>query len=95
MLGDIGENLVDGRRIGDVAMAGDKGAEFRRQRFDALLERLALIGQRDFGAMLDTGLGDAPGNRTIVRDAENKAALAGHEALSTRHVSALRKVSAL
>ena len=72
--------------VGHVAMAGDMRAEFGGQRLDALLEGVALIGQRDLGALVGAGLGDAPGDRPIVGDAEDQAALAGHQALSTRHM---------
>ena len=92
VLGDVVEDRIERCRIGHVAMAGDMRVEFRSQRLDALLERLALIGQRDLGAMVDAGLGDAIGDRPIVGDAQDKPALAGHNALSTRHVSALRKI---
>ena len=85
MAGHVGENGVQAGRIGNVAMAGDEGAEFGRQRLDAFPERLALIGQRDFGAVVDASLGDAVGDRPIVGDAQDEAALTGHEALSTRH----------
>ena len=84
-LGDFGKDGVERRCVGDVAMADDMGAEFLRQRLDALLEGFALIGQRDFRALVGAGLGNAIGDRPVVCDAHDKAALAGHKALSTRH----------
>jgi hypothetical protein len=70
------EHRIDGRRIGDVAMADDMAAEFRRQRLDALLQRIALIGEGEFGALRLARLGNAPGDGTVVGDAQNDAALA-------------------
>jgi hypothetical protein len=62
-------------------MADDDGAaQFGRQRLDALPERLALVGQRDLGALVGEGLGNAPGNGTVVGDTHDEAALAGHQA---------------
>ena len=78
----LGERLEDGvhrRGIGDVAGQHDRGAEFGGQRLDALLQGVALIGERDFGALRGAGLGDAPGDRAIVGDAHDQATLAGHE----------------
>ena len=69
----IGEHRVEAGRVGHVAMAGDKRAEFGGQRLDALLEGLALIGQRDLGALVGAGLGDAPGDRAVVGDAKDQA----------------------
>ena len=65
-------------------------AEFGGQRLDALLERFALIGERDLGALVGAGLGDAPGDRPIVGDANDQPLLAGHQAVSTRHSTVLR-----
>ena len=56
-----GEYRIDGLRLGDVAMADDDAADLLRQRLDALLQRLALIGESKFGAMRAAGFGDAPG----------------------------------
>ncbi len=61
-------------------------AEFRGQRLDALLQGIALIGERQLGALRGAGLGDAPGDRAVVGDAENQALLAGHQALTNRHM---------
>src|SRR5690606_13342725 len=87
---DRGEDGVDGGAVGDVAMAGDKGADLFRQRLDALLQRVALIGKGQFRALIGAGLGDAPGDGAVVRDAKDDAAFAGHQAVSTRHVALLR-----
>ena len=55
------------------------GAERLRQRRHALAERLALIGEGEFRAVLGQGLGDAPGDRMIVGDAHDEAALSLHQ----------------
>ena len=65
--------------IGDVAMADDVPADLLRERLDPLLQRVALIGERQFGALRMAGLGDAPGNRPVVGDAHDEAALGPQE----------------
>ena len=70
---------VHSRGLGDVTMAEQHAAEFFGQRLDTLLERVALPGQRNFSARRMAGLGDAPGNRAIVGDAEDHSALALHQ----------------
>ncbi len=80
------EHGVDACHVGDVAIAGDFGAELGSQRLDPLAESVALIGQRELGALAGQRLGDTPGDRTVVGDAHDEAALAGHQALSTSHV---------
>ena len=50
------EGRVDGRRLGDVAMADHDAVEFLGQRLDPLLQRLALPGQGDFRAGGAAGL---------------------------------------
>ena len=77
---DGGEDRVDRRGIGDVAMADDEPADLLRERLDPLLQRVALIGERELGALRMAGLRDAPGDRPVVGDAHDQAALAPHEA---------------
>ena len=74
LLRDGGEHRVDRRAIGDVAMADDVPADLLRERLDPFLQRVALIGERQFGALRMAGLRDAPGNRPIVGDAHDEAA---------------------
>jgi hypothetical protein len=50
--------------------------EFGRQRLDALLQSIALIGEGQFRTLLGAGLGNAPGNRAVVGHAHDEAALA-------------------
>ena len=63
-----------------------------RERLDPLLDGVALIGERDLGALIGHGLGDAPGDRAVIGDAEHDAALARHQFAAVSHRScALRK----
>ena len=57
------------------------------KRRDPFLQRIALIGERDLGALSRAGLGDTPGDRSIVGDAHDQPAFAGHQrAGGDRHV---------
>ena len=82
---DFCESGIDRRLVADIAVACYDGADFGSQRLDALSQRFALVSQGDLTALGINGLGDTPGNRTIVGDAHDDAALArhqsGHEAL--------------
>ena len=49
------------------------------QRLDAFLELLVDVGERELGAFAMHGLGDAPGDGTIGRDADDQRALAAQE----------------
>jgi hypothetical protein len=73
------ERRVDARRVGDVAVLDDRGVDRLGQRADTLLHRLALIGERELGAMCPEGSGDSPRDRPVVRDTHDQAALAGHQ----------------
>lgn len=83
---DLGENGVDGRLVGHVAMADDGRAELGGEGADTLFQRLALVGKGEFRAGLAAGPRDAPGDRTVVRDAHDEAALARHEMRSRAEV---------
>jgi hypothetical protein len=63
----------------DVAGQHQLYAGLFGKRFDPPPERLALIGERHLGAVLVGFLGDAPGDRMVVRHAHDKAALALHQ----------------
>ena len=64
---------------GHVAMTEHARADLLRQRLDALLQRIALIGEGDLGALGAAGPGDAPGQRPVVGDPQDQAALAAHQ----------------
>ena len=63
-----------------------------RQRLDALAERLALIGEGEFGAVAGERPGDAPGDRVVVRNPHDQAALALHQHRTSRAHSVRRPV---
>ena len=73
------EDGVHRRRVGHVAMAGDMRAELGGERLDALLQRVALVGERELRAGCVRGRGDAPGERAVVGDAHDQPALAAHD----------------
>ena len=60
-------------------------ADLLRQRLDALLQRVALIGEGKLGTLRMAGLGDAPGDRPVVGDPHDQAALAAHQSRAFRH----------
>ncbi|MNL23427.1 hypothetical protein D3C87_1448160 [compost metagenome] len=80
-----GEDLVDGGFVADVTVAGQETVDFRQQRLDALLQCIALIGQRNFAALGMNRLGDPPCDRTVVRDAHDDATLALHQTRCLSH----------
>ena len=63
-----------------------------RQRLDALLERVALIGEGQRRALRGGRLGDAPGDRAVVGDAHDQPALALHQGAGGRPVVRARCV---
>jgi hypothetical protein len=60
-------------------MAEHEPADLGGKRLDALLQRIALIGESEFGAGGVAGLGNAPGDLAVVGDAEDDPALALHQ----------------
>ncbi len=54
------ERRVDARLIGDVAGHQEVRTDRRGQRSDPPFQRLALVGERQFGALRGAGFGDAP-----------------------------------
>ena len=61
-------------------MADDSGIQFSRQRLDTLLQRFALIGEGEIGALLVARLGDAPCDGTVIRHPHNEAAFPAQDA---------------
>ena len=80
---ELGEGGVERGRLGHVAVDQGRRAQRLDQGDDALLERLALIGEGELGALAGQRLGDAPGDRAIIGDPHDEAALAGHDARTT------------
>src|SRR5262249_1342108 len=73
------EGRVDGAGLGDVAMPQQNTADLGGQRFDALFQRIALISETKLSALRPARPGDAPCDRTIVRNPKDAAALAAHQ----------------
>ena len=73
------ERRIDGGGVGDVAMTEQEAVQLLCQRLDPLLQRVALPGQRDLGARRVACLGDTPGDRTVIGNAEHDPALAMHQ----------------
>ena len=74
------EDGVHAGRIGDVARHDEVRPDRFGQRHDTLQQRLALIGESKLRALVGAGLGDAPGDRPVVGDTHDEAALARHQA---------------
>ncbi|GAA0007588.1 hypothetical protein BRDID11002_75940 [Bradyrhizobium diazoefficiens] len=60
-------------------MAEHESADLGGERLDALLQRIALIGEGELGARCVACLGDTPGDRAVVGNAEDHPALALHQ----------------
>ncbi len=84
-----GEQPVEAFLVLDVGLFDDLRAELLDHGQHALAERRALVGEGHFGARGVQGLGDTPGDRALVGDAHDQAALAGH------HLGHLRQVDGL
>ena len=74
------ESGIDGLRLGHVAVADHNTTDLLRQRFHALFQRIALICERQIGAMGTACFGNAPAERAIIGDPHDQAAFAAHEA---------------
>src|SRR5690606_11520346 len=67
------------------AIDADFGANLFGQRLDPLAQRVALVGESHFGALVSDSPCNAPGDRTVVRDTHHEAALSGHKSLRIIH----------
>ena len=63
----------------DVAVDQQVGAELGGERPHPLLERLALVGEGQLGALVGQCPGDSPGQRPVVGEAHDQPALALHQ----------------
>ena len=79
------EHRINRGRIRHVTMSGNKRIKLIRERFDPLLQGIALIGECQFGARLFTGLGNTPCNGPIVGNAHDQATFAFHYLRLIRH----------
>ena len=73
------EGLVERLHVRHVAIDQQVGAKLRRQRPDALFERLALVGKGQLGALLGDRARNPPGERPVVGEAHDQPALALHQ----------------
>ena len=76
---ELREDRIDGREILDVAGDDESAADLLGKRLDPPPEGFALVGEGELGAMTMERLGDAPGDRVIVRHAHDQAAPALHD----------------
>jgi hypothetical protein len=60
----------------DVALRHVRARDRLRELADALLDPLALVGERELRSALGQPLRDRPRDRATIRDTENQAALA-------------------
>ena len=83
----LGDNTRDVVVRAHVALGHERRFDRGRQLANAALDPLALIGEGEAGAAVDQTLCDRPGDRPLVGDAKDKAALAreiSHERASLR-----------
>ena len=73
------ERAVERCVVGHVHVHQQVGPDLRRQRLDALAERLALIGKGKLGAIAGQRLRDPPRDRAIVRDTHDQRAFPGKQ----------------
>ncbi len=71
MCGQLAESGVNLLITADIAIEYQRAIELFGKTFNALLETLAHIGERQLGAFTLAGLGNAVGNRTIGKQARN------------------------
>ena len=76
---DLGEGVVDALEVGHVAVDDDLRADRLGERDGAPAEGVALVGEGELGALAGQHAGDAPGDRALVGDAHDEAALARHQ----------------
>jgi len=75
-LGHPAERRVEALVRADVALADERARDRLREVAHGLLDALALVGERELRAAGREALGDRPGDRAPVGDAEDEAALA-------------------
>ena len=76
-----GKHRVDRLQVLDVAAKETvRCAQLSGKRGDPFAQGVILIGEGEFGAFAGQGLGYAPGDRVIIRDAHHQAAFAAHQA---------------
>ena len=76
---DASKDAVDAVEVEDVGGFDDLRAERLGERQRAAAEGAVLIGEGELRALAGEDAGDAPGDRSLVGDAHDEAALAGHD----------------
>jgi hypothetical protein len=79
VLVELGEHGFDGGDILDVAGQHEVRSERLGERSDTFPERIALVRERQGGAMRGQHLGDPPSDGMIVRDPHDEAAPSLHQ----------------
>src|SRR6185437_2814429 len=82
---DGGKEAIEALFVGDIAIAHEVAADLLGERPHALAIGIALIRESEFRAMRRDQLGDAPGERALIGNAHDQAALSLHERLGFRH----------
>ena len=78
-LAKLAEQPLDLRVVANVALEGELGAELGCVLGNAVFEALALVAERQLGALSPARPRDAVGNRAVVQHAGDQQALAGQE----------------
>ena len=79
------EHGIEAGLVGDVARQDGVQPICCGERCHPLLQRLALIGERDLAAVGVHRPGDRPGDRAVVGDAHDQALLSGHQRCALVH----------
>ena len=79
------EDRIHRGAIRDVARQDMLNAGLGRKRLHPFFQRLALIGESHFRALVRRSFRDTPGDRPVVRDAHHQAALALHQKCCLSH----------
>jgi hypothetical protein len=66
-------------------MADDEPVDLLGERLHALFQRVTLIRESKVGTLIVARSGNAPGDRSVVRDTHDQPALATHKARNFRH----------
>jgi hypothetical protein len=60
-------------------MANHKAVDFLGQRLDSFFECVALVREGEVGTMIAARASNTPGDRAIIRDAQDQPAFATHK----------------
>src|SRR5205823_6829219 len=88
-LARLREHAVDRGVVADIQLGNQRAADGARQLTDVLLDALALEREREPGPAVGEPLGDRPGDRPLVRDAEDEGVLSLEHARDFSRASAI------